>query len=799
MTVKSNEDDAQLRELRLKAERAVREGTTPAPPLGDLDVVQHELRVHQAELELQNESLRQTEQELQRSLDRYFELFELAPVAYVSLDEHDLMVEVNFAAADLLGRERGRLIGTPLADHIHPGDVYALGLLCEEIRSGAGRHTTEARVRREGGVELAIHVEAVRSEEAAAGHSLLALIDKSELSAAWEAASRKENELSFARASFENVVGSMQDSLMVTDPDGVIREANEATVALLGYARGELVGRPLRDILSLGLRFPELPTRREARYRARDGREIPVLLSASSVRDDAGVVQAVVCVAYDLTDRLQREELMRRTLEAAPVAMVMVDEQDRIVFVNTETERLFGYAREELVDCDVALLLPDDRQEPSAEDPGAPRSLNSTGRSQRGRRKDGTEIPLEVGLSLLETAEGHRFVAAINDVSERYRLEEEIRQAQKMEAVGTLASGVAHDFNNLLMGLIGCVDVAMSRLPQDSPAMPFLDQVRASADDGAAITRQLLTFARQSDDKPTILDLNENVGAQRRILNHILTEAIELELHLNAKGRICADPAMVQRVLMNLVINARDATPEGGRVSIRTYDLEADPDSSIPDGPWVVLEVSDTGGGMSEAVRRRVFEPFFTTKAPGHGTGLGLSTSYAMVQRAGGELRVESEEGAGTCLRVLLPRARQPAPLPEAPHSDPQLGVAAPGTVLVVEDEPLVRMTIKHNLEAAGFEVLEAGDGASAVEISAHFEGRIDLLLTDMVLPRGMNGALTADEIRRARPEIRTLFMSAHHNAWLLENGRLAPNTQTLQKPFGRKELLRRVRRLLKD
>jgi signal transduction histidine kinase/CheY-like chemotaxis protein len=371
----------------------------------------------------------------------------------------------------------------------------------------------------------------------------------------------------------------------------------------------------------------------------------------------------------------------------------------------------------------------------------------------------------------------------------RERSEEQLRQAQKMDAVGQLAGGIAHDFNNLLLAINGYSELALTRLGGDeSRAREAIEEVRGAGDRAASLTRQLLAFSRRQVLQPRDVDLNEVIADMSRMLERLLGEHLELELALDPHaGLVVADPSQVEQVLMNLTLNARDAMPDGGRLRIETGRIEnADVDGDLPPGSWATLAVADTGDGMDEETLRRVFEPFFTTKEPGKGTGLGLSTVYGIVEQSGGRIAVESAPGRGTTVRIALPAAAvtvtepEDAPADEAPDGN--------GTVLLVEDNAVVRRFVREALEMSGYAVTEAAGPGEALEFAGARE--FDLVLTDVVMPE-MNGRQLAERVTRLRPDARILFTSGY------PRDPMDAEAAFLQKPYTMDELVRKVHDVL--
>jgi nitrogen-specific signal transduction histidine kinase len=391
------------------------------------------------------------------------------------------------------------------------------------------------------------------------------------------------------------------------------------------------------------------------------------------------------------------------------------------------------------------------------------------------------------------------------DITEREALEAQLRQAQKMEAVGQLAGGVAHDFNNLLTVIRLHSELLAEALAESDPRREDVAEIGRAADRAAALTRQLLAFSRRQVLQPRVLVLDEVVRNARQLLHRVIGADIRVESHGTTIGRVRADPGQIEQVLVNLAVNARDAMPEGGRLLIETADVELDAmfgpkrGAAISAGPYVMLAVSDTGLGMDAATQARIFEPFFTTKEVGKGTGLGLSTVYGIVKQSGGSIWVESEPGAGATFRIYLPRvdadlaSREPAP--EAVHAADDT-TRGSETILLVEDEDAVRTLAGRMLRRKGYRVLDARHGGEALEILGAYLGRVDLVLTDIVMP-GMGGTELARRVREMRPNVPLLFMSGYSHGEIEQRGGFAPDEAFLQKPFTADELARQVREVL--
>lgn len=411
----------------------------------------------------------------------------------------------------------------------------------------------------------------------------------------------------------------------------------------------------------------------------------------------------------------------------------------------------------------------------------------------------GRETPVAQMLLAIPGQNEAKYLACVlRDLTQQKQLEAELRQAQKMEAVGQLAGGVAHDFNNILTVVLGYAQALLNGNPPGDPQHEALSEIVKAADRAASLTRQLLAFGRRQILRPRVLDLNSVVADMDRLLRRVIGENIELvtvmQPHL---GRVRADPGQIEQVLMNLAVNARDAMPKGGKLSLETAHAELGQDApsllDCPPGRYVLLSVSDTGHGMDQPTRERAFEPFFTTKEVGKGTGMGLATVYGIVKQSGGAIGLESQLGAGATFRIYLPRVEDAQEtIAESTAGRPEVSL----TILLLEDEPDLRRMICRMLGMQGHKVLEAADFASAREHCLG-PGKIDLLLTDVVMP-GMGGRDVANQVRQLRPEVRTLYMSGYSEDVLLREGIGGGGLVFLEKPFSPSQLAAKIREALR-
>ncbi len=406
-----------------------------------------------------------------------------------------------------------------------------------------------------------------------------------------------------------------------------------------------------------------------------------------------------------------------------------------------------------------------------------------------------------VRASRVEGSGAARILVAVSDITERRRLEEQFHQAQKMDAVGRLAGGVAHDFNNLLTAITGYSQLLLATLPENDPSRQDIEEIKKAGDRAAALVGQLLAFSRRQVKQAKVVDLNSIVRDLEAMMRRLISEDVQLTTHLAENlGAVLADPGQLEQVVVNLVVNARDAMPKGGRLTLSTANVELDAATArrrykaVP-GPYVVVSITDNGTGMTPETLSHLFEPFFTTKERGKGTGLGLSTVYGIVTQYGGHIDVESAVGRGSTFRVYLPRVERPL-TEDTPPRPPISPLHGSETILLVEDDESVRGLVLRVLRGAGYTVLDSTKGDEALALCRNHPGTIHMLITDVVMP-GMSGVDLAQQLTALRPDMKVLYVSGHSESGVRRRGVSDPNSQVLQKPFKPTVLTERVRKLL--
>ena len=642
-----------------------------------------------------------------------------------------------------------------------------------------------------------------------------------------QAADGKATVMPTDNALLRAVIENTPDPVFVKDRAGRYLLVNQAEAEILGHSVEQVIGRTDRELLSQSLARTvmeadeavlQLGEAHTSEWEFQVGNEMRTYLTTRCpYRDKEGKLAGVFGIGRDITERKRSEERFERAMreseaqyrllfDANPNPMWVYDlETLKFLAVNDAATRRYGYSRDEFLGMTIKDIRPLEEVPKLVASFESGDALTPVRTTWRHRARDGSLIDVEILGSPLTFRGRPAELILAHDITARKRLEEQFRHAQKMEAVGRLAGGVAHDFNNLLTAILGHSELLLGDMPESDPRRDDLSEIVLAAERAAALTRQLLAFSRQQVLEPQLLDMNAIVAQLSRMLHRLLGEDVDLSLALAPRlGFVKADPGQMEQVLVNLAVNSRDAMPDGGKLTIETWEQDVEQDQAhaeqpIAPGRYVMIGITDTGAGMDEETRRRLFEPFFTTKEAGKGTGLGLSTVYGIVTQTGGYIWVYSEPGRGTTFKIYLPRADETevAETVAAAPSEPAVTTGTE-TILLVEDEAAVRKLASEVLERQGYNVIVTESATDARAAMDRLDGTLHLLITDIVMP-DLRGPDLAEIVRAAHPECKVLYMSGYAPEAVVRHGSMQSGGTFISKPFSPAVFVRKVRSVLDD
>ncbi len=736
------------------------------------------------------------------------------------IDQVDLEGKIQFASPSycrMFGKTEDELLGTHSMDLVHEEDIEKTTKAMEDLFKSPYRCYVEQRVMTKDGWRwCGWAAKSVLDDNNNVTSVVSVGRDITERKQADEALRKSEERF---RLFFEN----QPEYCYMVSPEGKILNINKSALTTLGYDKEEIIGKPLITTVyahssrerakSLFRKWKETGELRneELNIITKDGIERTVLLSVDALKDDKGNIYQSISVQRDITKRKKAEIKLKESesrhkvlFEASADGILIVDTKTKeFKYANSALCRMLGYSEEELKTMGVEDIHPKESLEyVISEFDAQAKGEKTLAQNIPCLRKDGEIVYTDINATLALIDGKNCDVFFFRDITEHRQLEEQLRQSQKMEAVGRLAGGVAHDFNNLLTAMLGYSEMLIADPGLNDTQRKYIEEIKKSSERAASLTQQLLAFSRKQILKPKILNINTLIADIKKLLHRLIGEDIHLISKLDSKlGVIKADPGQVEQIIMNLVVNARDAMPMGGKLTIETRNVYLDEEygkarADVQPGRYVMLAVSDTGHGMDEETKEHLFEPFFTTKEKGKGTGLGLSTIYGIVKQSEGYVCVYSELNKGTSFKVYFPRVDEVEKEDENIFKESK-SLTGSETILIVEDEEMVRNLIYESLKIFGYDLIEAGNGKKALQVcKTDSEKQIQLLITDVIMP-DMGGSELAKKLEKLKPNMKVLYISGYTDNAIVHHGVLDAGVAFLQKPFSPKVLAQKVREIL--
>jgi len=777
---------------------------------------------------------KKAEEEIKKAFDELSAIYRNVPVLMILLDQDLRVKKANNMFFQFVGHSFDEMEGLIWGDAIrchnsvndpkgcgfgpYCGECYIRNLILDTLKNGKSYYGVEVKLSLSIKGKLEEKWFVINTNPVKIGETFNALVSLHDITQLKFALEEAHDNMEVLRA----FINANPETCLLLDEKGTILIANETLSKRLGKSMEDLIGSCLYDLLPEDLARERranidkvFRTGSPLRFEdEREGRAYETFVYP--IFDSDGRVKMVSILGVDITEHRQMEESIRRSEERfrelfnyAPVGYHEYDREGRITEVNQTELEMLGYSREEMLGRRVWEFVVEEISEKMVRGKASGIIPVEGSFERKYKRKDGTILHVLITDRALKDSEG-RIIGirtALQDISrlkevekEKESLQEQLRQSQKMEAIGRLAGGVAHDFNNLLTVIKGYAQLSLLGLKEDSPLRDALKEIGGAADRASQLTRQLLAFSRRQIFEMKVLNINSIIKDLEKMVRRIIGEDIELvSILADDLGKVKTDPGQIEQVILNLVVNARDAMPEGGRLTIETKDVFLDEEYAkshvaVTAGPYVMLSVSDTGCGMTPEVKEKIFEPFFTTKEKGKGTGLGLSTVYGIVKQSGGNIWVYSEPGQGSTFKIYLPRVEEEGEFQRVPI-EKEIPKGSE-TILVIEDDDSVRKVAVRFLKRQGYVVFEAKRGEEALEIFKNHNGPIHLILVDVIMP-GESGPQLIERIKENSWEFKVLYMSGYTDNAIVHHGVLKKGVEFIQKPFTLESLSRKVREVL--
>ncbi len=817
-----DETGSSASDLRAAAEDQLDESQDAAPKLGDKtsEAIIHSLEVHETEQEMQDEELKSIQSALDRSKDKYRDLYDFAPVGYFTLTHKGIITDVNLTGAALLGMPRPKLIRRGFGHFVSPESLDQWDKHIISVIGHEEKQTCDLTLKREDGSSFYARLDSIRTgtsaeQQATNGKTHIIRMMVSDITELTQAQLRLEKE----RTHLRTLLQTIPDLIWLKNPDGIYLNCNARFERFFGAKEAEMVGKKDHDFVDddladsfrehdrIAMAAGKPSINEEWLTFADDGHRELVETIKTPMYDSDGNLIGVLGIARDITAARKAEDTQKRlatAIEQVAEAVIITDATGIIQYVNPVQEVLSGHSLDELLGQTPNVLKNDFHDSNSYKQLWDTINAGNvwTG-SFINKKKDGTKYHEDVSISPVYDKSDNltNFVVVEHDVTKQLGLQEQLFQAQKMETIGTLAGGISHDFNNLLQPIMGYTELLMMGKKQGDPELDRLQKIYDAGKRGADLVKGLMIFSRKVEPELSRVDLNHEIVQARTLLSQTIPKTIKIDLRLSDDLKtVQADLSQIGQVVMNLGVNARDAMPDGGTLTIETTNVQLDKEYcnthlEAKPGSYVLLTVSDTGKGMDKETLSHIFEPFYTTKEKGKGTGLGLSTVYGIVKKHEGHITCYSEPGHGTTFTIYFPSIQMEKDS-DTPTEDETPIPGGTETVLLVDDEEVLKELGARLLNQYGYHVITASNGKEALEIYQRESESISLVLLDLIMPE-MDGRRCLAKVLRIDPDAKVIIASGYSESGTADGVIVAGAMGFVQKPYNMRQLLTTIRDIL--